>query len=140
VRDTLDQTPMIAERLTLLLDRLLTVLDEADVAALSVQGTRTLRTAEDALLDLRAVIHDLGDTGALVADARGAIADIGSAARTADLAADRLDEVLRGAPPLLARSETTIEDLGAAARALRLLANALERDPDMLLHGRGQAK
>lgn len=123
VRETLSQTPLIAERLVRLLDRLLVVLDEADVAGLTAQGTSTLREAED-----------------VIADARGAIADIGSAARSADRAAVSLDEVLRGAPPLLARSEATLEDLAAAARALRLLADALERDPDMLLHGRGQAK
>lgn len=140
VRDTLSQTPLIAERLVQLLDRLLTVLDETDVAGLTAQGKTTLRAAEDTLLDVREVVRDLGDAGALVADARGAVADIGSAARATDRAADSLDEVLRGAPPLLARSETTLEDLGAAARALRLFADALERDPDMLLHGRGRPK
>lgn len=55
---------------------------------------------------------------------------------SAENAADSIDALGRRAAGVTGEIDRTVRDLGDAARAVRALADALERDPDMLLKGR----
>jgi paraquat-inducible protein B len=56
--------------------------------------------------------------------------------RNAERSADAIGEVARGARSLGPELELTLREVRGAARSIKRLADALERDPDMLLKGR----
>jgi phospholipid/cholesterol/gamma-HCH transport system substrate-binding protein len=59
---------------------------------------------------------------------------------SAQRAMDSLGETARGAQALGPEMELTLRDVRGAARSIRRFADALERDPDMLLKGRAQVE
>jgi phospholipid/cholesterol/gamma-HCH transport system substrate-binding protein len=79
-----------------------------------------------AIAKVNAVLDGLGGDGGLVASTQRASESIGDLGRTTSGSAAELDKTLR--------------DLDEAARAIRMLAEAINRDPDMLVKGRGKGK
>jgi len=59
--------------------------------------------------------------------------------RTVDASLGGVDGVLAGQSPLGYQLADTLNELSRAARALRILAEEIDRQPTMLLFGRGQA-
>jgi hypothetical protein len=60
--------------------------------------------------------------------------------RSAERAADSLNEVARGAQSVGPEFELTLREVRNAARSIRHFSDSLERDPDMLLKGRASAR
>ena len=60
--------------------------------------------------------------------------------RSAERAAESLNEVARGAQSVGPELELTLREVRGAARSIRQFSDALERDPDMLLKGRAAAR
>jgi len=58
--------------------------------------------------------------------------------RSAERSADAIGEVARGARSLGPELELTLREVRGAARSIKRFADALERDPDMLLKGRAE--
>ena len=86
-----------------------------------------------ALRDARTTVNKLGETldrvngeGGLLASTQRAVTSIGNAGNNAAASTHDLDE--------------TLSQIREAAAAIRYLADAIERDPDMLLKGRARAK
>ena len=59
--------------------------------------------------------------------------------RSVQRASDAVGDVARNANGLGKELEETLRDIQEAAASIRRLADALERDPDMLLKGRAKA-
>lgn len=70
------------------------------------------------------ILDELGGPGGVVASARRAIDSLGDFGREATRSSSELG--------------ATIRDLGDAARAVRALAQEIEREPDILVKGRGK--
>lgn len=79
----------------------------------------------DAVTKVNAMLDGIGGDGGLVASTQRATDSIGDLGRSTTGAGARLDRTLR--------------DLDEAAVAIRSLAQAIERDPDMLVKGRAKA-
>lgn len=60
--------------------------------------------------------------------------------RNAERAANSMNEVARGAQTVGPELELTLREVRAAARSVHRFVDALERDPDMLLKGRAEAR
>jgi paraquat-inducible protein B len=58
----------------------------------------------------------------------------------AERSADAIGDVARGARSLGPELELTLREVRGAARSIKRLADALERDPDMLLKGKATRK
>ena len=78
----------------------------------------------DALDKVNAMLESVAGDGGLVASTQRATDSVGDLGRTTSRSAARLDRTLR--------------DLDEAAVAIRGLANAIDRDPDMLVKGRAK--
>ena len=102
------------------LDTTLATLDTtlADVSQLSHHLSDETAPRLDRILD------QLGGSNGVVASARRAIDALGDFGREASRSSGELG--------------TTIRDLGDAARAVRTLAEEIEREPDILVKGRGR--
>lgn len=99
-----------------------TLIHGLDRARLPERVTKSLDNLDDTFAGLNRTLEAIsGQDGVLV-----------SAKRAADSFGD-LGENANGSAETLA---DTLEDVGDAARSIRRLADALERDPDMLLKGR----
>jgi phospholipid/cholesterol/gamma-HCH transport system substrate-binding protein len=91
-----------------------------DKAARAIDG---LSVAVD---KVNGVLDGIGGDGGLVASTQRA--------------ADSIGEFGRATSGSAAELERTLRDLDEAARAIRVLAEAVDRDPDMLVKGRAKAK
>ena len=78
----------------------------------------------DAVAKANAILEGIGGDGGLVASTQRATDSIGDLGISTKSSAARLERTLR--------------DLDEAAVAIRSLANAIERDPDMLVKGRAK--
>lgn len=111
-------------------DRVLTALQRtiADVerAELPAKAAGTLGEIDRAVTKLNVVLDRVGGDAGLVASAQRATESFGDLGRDALGASRELD--------------TTLREIREAAEAIRLLAETLERDPDMLLKGRAKGK
>jgi len=101
------------------------VIASIDDAHLPAQAKATLASADAAIADARKVLAAVDGEHGLVASARRATDSIGDVGRKTSATADDLDRTLR--------------ELGDAARAVRELADEIEREPDILLKGRGRS-
>jgi phospholipid/cholesterol/gamma-HCH transport system substrate-binding protein len=152
---TANQFPDIAAALLGTATRLNTLLDSVEKERLPVRAGDTLGEANAAMLELRAQLSAL-DAGELSADAKQGLGELNrtlaSANRllerlesdqglmkSAERAANSLNEVARGAQSVGPELELTMREVRGAARSLRRFIDALERDPDMLLKGRAAA-
>jgi paraquat-inducible protein B len=111
-------------------DAVLTTLDDTlkriDRQNIPERAGRTLDELRGAITKMNTVLDRVDGDAGLVATAQRSIASFGEVGRNANGATRELDETLR--------------EVRAAADAIRQLADALERDPDMLLKGRASAK
>lgn len=80
----------------------------------------------EAVAKVNAMLEGIAGDGGLVASTQRATDSIGDLGRTTNASAGRLERTLR--------------DLDDAAVAIRTLADAIDRDPDMLLKGRAKAR
>jgi phospholipid/cholesterol/gamma-HCH transport system substrate-binding protein len=119
-----DKAVATLERSDRLLATLQEKLDELPVANLSREAAGTLRGARATLAKLDGVIARLDGNDGLVA----------SVHRTSDA----LSEV--AGPSLGTNLDDTGRDLREAAVAVRQLAEALQRDPDMLIKGKARVR
>ena len=101
------------------------VIASIDDAHLPAQAKATLASADAAIADARKVLTALDGDHGLVASAHRATDSFGEVGRKTSATADDLDR--------------TVRELGDAARAVRELAEELDREPDILVKGRGKS-
>lgn len=90
------------------------------------KSAATLDRLDAAIESFGRVMDQIDGDGGLLSSTQQAAQAFGQAGKTAEGAAQDLDVTLR--------------EVGDAARAIREVADALERDPDMLLKGRSKAR
>ncbi len=95
-----------------------------DAGRLSRDASRTLRSLGDAVKQMNALLFRMDGDKGLVA--------------SATRASDALGDTARGADGIGGQMENTLSAVEKAAKSIQKLANALEKDPDMLLKGRGR--
>lgn len=97
-----------------------------DRAQIPDKATSAIERLGAAVDSVNAVFEGIGGDGGLVESTQRATDSIGDLGQRAVGSADRLDRTLR--------------DLDDAAVAIRALAQAIDRDPEMLIKGRAKAK
>lgn len=95
-----------------------------DAGRLSRDASRTLRSLGDAVKQMNALLFRMDGDKGLVA--------------SATRASDALGDTARGADGIGGQMENTLSAVEKAAKSIQKLASALEKDPDMLLKGRGR--
>ena len=106
---------------------------QVDAGKLSAQAQGTLAQAQGALAKLSVTLDHADSMLARVDGDKGLIA---SAQRTSDSLGDMMSSLNVGG--LSQNLDETMRDIQEVAGAFQRLADALERDPDMLLKGRGK--
>lgn len=119
-------------------DRLVTVLDNANAvlgeAQKKISGLDTGKLSKDASKTLKGLSDTLTRMNALLARVDGDKGLLASATR----ASDALGDTVRGVDGVGGQLEDTLGAVEKAAKSIQKLATALEKDPDMLLKGRGR--
>jgi phospholipid/cholesterol/gamma-HCH transport system substrate-binding protein len=121
----------LPERLVAVLDNANTVLGEAQKR---ISGLDTSKLSKDASKTLRGLSEAVGKMNALLGRVDGDKGLLSSVTR----ASDALGDTVRGADGVGGQLEGTLTAVEKAAKSIQKLANALEKDPDMLLKGRGR--
>jgi paraquat-inducible protein B len=154
VMKTADRFPEIAEDVRVTLTHLNTVLASAEQAKLPEQAGEALTQATAAMKTLNAELAALDAAALSKAVTRSLGAFDATTARVA-LLMDRLEredgvlagaersfamisELARGSGTIGPELELTMREVRGAARSVRRFADALERDPDMLVKGRAE--
>lgn len=156
VVQTADRLPEVTERLVTLLDRVQRVAEQLEgqnlpqrAGAVLAHADRTLGTLDEKLSQL--------DTRGLSQDSRAALTGLqGTATRvnqlldrmngergllaSAERVSNALGDAAQSANGFSTEMEHTLRDVSEAAAAVRDLADALERQPDMLIKGRTRAE
>ena len=122
----------LPERMVAVLDNANAVLGEAqkkiaglDTSKLSKDASKTLQSLSDMVAKMNKLLTRVeGDKGLLASATR---------------ATDAVGDTMRGADGIGNQLESTLGAVEKAAKAIQKLVNALEKDPDMLLKGRGRA-
>lgn len=119
--------------------RLVAVLDVAGTVLLEAQGKiaglDTSRLSKDASRTIRSLGEAVGKMNALLARVDGDKGLLASVAR----ASDAIGDTARGADGIGGQMEDTLSAVEKAAKSIQKLATTLEREPDMLLKGRGRS-
>jgi ABC-type transporter Mla subunit MlaD len=121
----------VPSRLVEVLDNANTVLAEAQK---KIAGLDTARLSKDSAATLKGLTETVNRMNALLARVGGDKGLLASATR----ASDALGDTVRGADGIGGQLESTLASVEKAAKSIQKLANALEKDPDMLLKGRGR--
>jgi len=156
VVQTADRLPEVAEHLVTVLGRVQRIAEQLEAqnlpertGALLTHADRTLNTLDEKLAQL--------DTRGLSQEGRAALASWqGTAVRvnqmldrvsgdrgllaSAQRVSDTLGDAAQNANGFSSEMEHTLRDVSEAAAAVRDLADALERQPDMLIKGRSRAQ
>jgi phospholipid/cholesterol/gamma-HCH transport system substrate-binding protein len=103
-----------------------TLVKHVDRAKLPDKTASALDSLTEAVTRVNGLLAGMGGDGGLVASTQRASDSIGDLGRSANRSTDQLERTLR--------------DLDEAAAAVRDLADAIERDPDMLVKGRAKGK
>ena len=158
-----DSVSKAMDRLPELVDAVVAIVTRVDglVATLQREGVtekaaRTITHADEVLANLQATLasidragvparaaRTLDDMQAAVARTNALLDRVGSATgllASAERATDSVGLVGRAATGTTRQLDETLREMKAAAEALGALADALERDPDMLLKGRAKGK
>jgi phospholipid/cholesterol/gamma-HCH transport system substrate-binding protein len=122
----------LPERMVMVLDNANTVLGEAqkkiaglDTSKLSKDASKTLKGLDETVTRMNTLLARVGgDKGLLASVTR---------------ASDAVGDTVRGVDGIGNQLEDTLGAVEKAAKAIQKLVNALEKDPDMLLKGRGRA-
>lgn len=112
-----------ADKVLTTLDRTLASVDRANVPE---KAAKTLDDLQGAVGKMNALLDRVGGEAGLLASAQRATDTVGAVGRDAHGTTRQLDETLR--------------EVKDAASSIRTLADALEKDPDMLLKGRAKGK
>jgi paraquat-inducible protein B len=130
LQSTTERVPELVDRAISTLERMEAVLDQVHddrlsqrIAALADSATKAVDSLERALRRFDRVGRRLDGVLVSARRASDALGDAGQATRTSATELGR-----------------TIRDLGDAARTVRRFFKALERQPDMLLKGRGRSR
>ncbi len=152
----LERLPEIGDAVTVILarvDSLLVKLEEGDVSG---HATSTLSKADHVMTTLQAALTRI-DQQDLGAKAAATITSLDGAVGKMNKAIDRLDgdhglfasakgvtdalgEVARNGRGTQRDLEATLRDVSDAAEAIRMIAESLDRDPDLLIKGKTKAK
>jgi phospholipid/cholesterol/gamma-HCH transport system substrate-binding protein len=153
---TANQFPDIASALLGTVSRLNVLMADVDREQLPASAAATLAEGKTTLHELRAQIQAL-NAGALSAHAEQSMASFNQTlantdkllsrldsdkglVRSAERAANSMNEVARGAQAVGPELEQTLREVRDAARSVHRFVDALQRDPDMLLKGRAEAR
>jgi phospholipid/cholesterol/gamma-HCH transport system substrate-binding protein len=150
--ETVVRLPELAETTLATMRGIEMLVEDVRGAALPEHARDTLHGVDGAVQDLRRVLRDV-DRARIPEKTAATIDSIQQAAARLDAILTRLDgdaglvastqratdavgDLGRSASGSTAELDRTLRDLGEAAQAIRELAESLEREPDMLLHGR----
>jgi len=153
---TANQFPDIASALLGTVTRLNELMTSVDQEQLPSGAAATLAEANGTLRELRAQLKAV-NAGALSTHAERSMTSLDETLATtnqilsrlgsdkglfqsAERAANSLNEVARGAQSVGPELELTLREVRDAARSVHHFVDALERDPDMLLKGRAEAR
>jgi paraquat-inducible protein B len=151
-----NRIPDIAEGIVVVLAKVNRLLDEVQGGKLLENGAATLAKANQVLTELQQEIHGshigklstqaqesltllnqtIAHTNALLARLDGDRGVVASVQR----ASNAVGDVAVSSRSLGPELEETLRDIQDFTAAIQRIADALERDPDMLLKGRGKAK
>jgi len=156
LEDALDRVPEITDKIVSILGKVDRVMGDLEKGKLLENGAATLARTNEVLSALEAAIGH-ANVGKLSAEAQQSIALLNDTITRANAlltrvgsdrgilasvqrASDAMGDVAvnaRGVGPDL---EETLRDVRGFTDAIQRITDALERDPDMLLKGRGKAK
>ena len=153
---TANQFPDIASALLGTVSRLNELITDVDREQLPAGAAATLAEGKTTLHELRAQIQAL-NAGALSTHAEQTMTSFNQTLantdklllrlesdkgllRSAERAANSMNEVARGAQAVGPELEQTLREVRDAARSVHHFVDALQRDPDMLLKGRAEAR
>ncbi|MDB4972095.1 MAG: Paraquat-inducible protein [Myxococcaceae bacterium] len=154
VTEAVAQLPELAQKIDKLLSQIDKVVEEVVGEHLPAQAGATLNEAHAVIATLHMKLEQL-PMGELTGDARGALQHVSSTLNHADeliaqigsekgvlssvqRASDNVGDVAGNATGVVTDVGSTLRDLRETIEAIRRLAEALERDPDMLLKGRSK--
>lgn len=100
-----------------------------------LEGVRSAELSQEAVATLQQVQGTVGRVNQLLERVDGKEGVLANAER----ASTSMGDVARNASQVGTEAERTLRDVGEAATAVRKLAEALERQPDMLLKGRARS-
>ena len=153
---TANQFPDIASALLGTVSRLNDLMADVDHEQLPASAAATLAEGKTTLHELRAQIQAL-NAGALSTHAEQTMTSFNQTLantdkllvrlesdkgllQSAERAANSMNEVARGAQAVGPELEQTLREVRDAARSVHHFVDALQRDPDMLLKGRAEAR
>lgn len=156
ITKAMDRLPEMVDAIVMIMgrvDRMLATLEKEDVAG---KASVTLKHADEALTTMQATIARI-DRANLGDKASGTLDELHVAVTKMNKVLDRLDgekgllataqhateafgELGRNGTATQRDLEGTLRDVSEAAEAIRKLAEALDRDPDMLVKGRAKGK
>jgi paraquat-inducible protein B len=151
---TANRFPEIADDAAKAMVQIRIVAEQIEAGRLPERGAETLKHANVALAELNAQLRAV-NAAQLSAEAEKNLKEFnGMLVRTnalltrldseqglfrnAERSADAIGDVARNARTLGPELELTLREIRGAARSIKRLADALERDPDMLLKGRAE--
>lgn len=161
VDKTADQLPALAAAMQTTLDKANLLLDHATGIALQIEEeelprrlSSTLANADQTLREVQSQIHaidaprlsqkmeaDLDALNQTLLSANSVLVRVGQdqgLLANAEGAALQVREMIHNAHSLGPQLDGTLREVSVAARSIRRFADALERDPDMLLKGRSR--
>jgi paraquat-inducible protein B len=107
----------------------------------TVHGAKQIAESPDILEAIRNLNATLAETHLLVSDLRTKVTpEINSLLEGARQSLANAEQILNADSPLQVKMNTALEEISGAARSLRLLMDYLERHPESLLRGKGQAE
>ena len=107
----------------------------------TVHGAKQIAESPDILKAIGNLNAALAETRMLVSDLRTKVTpEINIVLEEARKSLANAEHMLNADSPLQVKMNTALEEISGAARSLRLLMNYLERHPESLLRGKGQAE
>ncbi|HSO35677.1 MAG TPA: MlaD family protein [Labilithrix sp.] len=158
-----DKVEVLSQRLPELVDTTVATLQRIEVILVDFHGQRlpdrmgkAIDNIDGAVSDMRRLIRHLDGaqipdkTAAAIDSLTAAVAKVntvlegiggdGGLVASTQRATDSIGDLGRSTSGSAARLERTLRDLDEAAVAIRALADAIDRDPDMLVKGRAKAR
>lgn len=158
-----DKVEVLSQRLPELVDTTVETLQRIEVILVDFHGQRlpdrmgkAIDNIDGAVSDMRRLIHHLDGaqipdrTAAAIDSLTAAVAKVntvlegiggdGGLVASTQRATDSIGDLGRSTRGSAARLDRTLRDLDEAAVAIRALAEAIDRDPDMLVKGRAKAR
>jgi paraquat-inducible protein B len=107
----------------------------------TIHGAKQIAESPEILEAIRNLNTTLQETHLLVSDLRTKVTpEISAVLKEAQQSLANADQMLNADSPLQVNMNSALEEITAAARSLRLLMDYLERHPESLLRGKGQAE